>query len=202
MSFVQFFQQSNTSCNHLQGNVVQCSVEHTRGDKVFLRTGLKSSTVCLNTELNTESGKNLMVGIEKVELLEEPRIVLPKSLQQICRRKLVWTALTKVWRGSPNRIGGFVLNSVNGGYAVAIAGHIAFLPKSLRIESKVFPSQWRLFSILNMNAKIRNIVVKELATQTNKTRSSSEIRLNRLRRGKHNAVIMSNEKENRLKRHL
>lgn len=182
MSFVQLFQQSNTSCNHLQGNVIQCSVEHTRGDMLLIQTGLKSSTVCLKTEFNTESETNLLVGIENVELLEEPRIVLPKSLHKICRRKLVWTALTKVWRSSPNRIRGFVFNSVNGGYAVAIAGHIAFLPKSLRIETKVFPSQWRLFSILNMNAKIRNIVVKELATQTNKTRTYSEIRMNRMRK--------------------
>ncbi|GJP41374.1 hypothetical protein CLOM_g1046, partial [Closterium sp. NIES-68] len=54
------------------------------------------------------------------------------------------------------------LNSVNGGYAVAIAGHIAFLPKSLRVERKVYHSQWRTFSILSMNPKIGNIVVKEL----------------------------------------
>ncbi|CAM6007677.1 unnamed protein product [Sphagnum balticum] len=57
---------------------------------------------------------------------------------------------------------GFLLNSIKGGYAIAIVGHIAFLPKSLRRSRKVFHSQWRIFSILNMNPKIGNIVVKDI----------------------------------------
>jgi hypothetical protein len=60
-----------------------------------------------------------------------------------------------------NRIKGFILNSVNGGYAVALAGYIAFLPKSLCLTKKNFLGQWRQFFIIGMNPKIANIVVKE-----------------------------------------
>jgi hypothetical protein len=69
---------------------------------------------------------------------------------------------TKRSINSRNRVKGFILNSVNGGYAVAIAGYIAFLPKSLCLNKKVFLGQWRQFAIVSMNAKIANIVVKEL----------------------------------------
>ena len=58
-------------------------------------------------------------------------------------------------------IRGFILNSVKGGYAVGIAGNIAFLPKSLIRGRKIYRGQWRMFSILNMNPKLRNIVVKQ-----------------------------------------
>jgi hypothetical protein len=103
-----------------------------------------------------------ILGIEDVEVFGEPKMLLPKPLERKCKSKLVWTELTKIWRSDRNLIKGFILNSVKGGYAVAIAGHIAFLPKSLRRNRKVFHSQWRIFSILNMNSKIGNIVVKEI----------------------------------------
>lgn len=226
MSFAKLFRQSNSSLYSLRGNVIECSIEHTRGNILFLETGLKSATPCFQSELKPtfesekqndtlgtskrgvlyqktggtkvrrrrQSGDDshpgftplglltsdfggetsvsalrpalpfnkLNVGIEDLEVFGEPKILLPKYLQTIRKRKLVWAELTKVWRGSHNRIRGFIMNSVNGGYAVAIAGHIAFLPKSLRLDRKIFHSQLRFFSILNMNPKIRNIVVKEL----------------------------------------
>nr|YP_010736357.1 ribosomal protein S1 [Zygnema circumcarinatum]QKQ14685.1 ribosomal protein S1 [Zygnema circumcarinatum]WEL36330.1 ribosomal protein S1 [Zygnema circumcarinatum] len=196
MSFVQLFQQSNTSCNHLRGNVIQCSIEHKRGNMVFLKTGLKNATVCFKSEIETQNASMLCVGIESVEFLGEPKVVLPKILHKISRRKLTWTSLTKVWRNSQNRIRGFILNSVNGGYAVAIAGHIAFLPRSLRIDKKIFHSQWRMFSILNMNPKIRNIVVKELVNKTNRARTFSEIRFGeRIQKFKSKSMINTHKKQ-------
>nr|YP_008816013.1 ribosomal protein S1 [Closterium baillyanum]AGZ90253.1 ribosomal protein S1 [Closterium baillyanum] len=171
MNFAQLFQKSNSSLNQLQGNVLQCSVSQVRGDLVVVETGLARSSVCKQSELNTLSKitkantfqRSCVIGIEDVESANgEPNLVFPKSLQKICKRKLVWTELTKVWRSAQNnRIRGFILNSVNGGYAVAIAGHIAFLPRSLRLERKAHIAQWRKFSILSMNPKIGNIVVKE-----------------------------------------
>ena len=95
-------------------------------------------------------------------------------MEKISKRKQVWTELSKLWRtGFINQkgdfrkfgsISGFILNSVNGGYAVAIAGYIAFLPQSLCLNKKVFIGQWRQFAIIGMNPKIANIVVKEIRT--------------------------------------
>jgi ribosomal protein S1 len=168
MNFIELFKQSNLSLNKLQGNVIQSSLTQTRGNKVSLDTGLKEPTVCVQNELNTVSSLHktqyCIIAVENVELFGEPKVVLPRTINKIRKRKLVWTQLEKIWHSSHNRIRGFILNGVKGGYAVAIAGYTAFLPRSLRIGRKVQRSQWRLFSILNMNPKLKNIVVKELAT--------------------------------------
>ena len=186
MSFVHLYQQSNLSLTHLQGKVVQCSVDQVRGNRVLLRTGLKDSTLCFQSELNSvqtvsnkathnaiiaKQGMLSLVGIEHLEQFGEAKLRLPKSITKISRRKLVWAELINRWRGFNNRVKGFILNPVNGGYAVAIAGYIAFLPRSLRIGRAVFANQWRLFSILNMNARLRNIVVKEIRTRQARRRN-------------------------------
>jgi ribosomal protein S1 len=185
MNFVQLFSKSNLSLHQLRGNVIQCSVQQIRGNIVILDTGLNTSTTCFQSELNTKlpikRNTDCILGIENVP----SKIVLPKYLEKITRRNLVWTELTQIWRSFPsgipsakryNRVKGFLLNSVNGGYAVAIAGHIAFLPRSLRRGRSVFHSQWRTFSILNMNPKIGNIVVKEIMAHKteHKRRSNSK----------------------------
>ena len=104
-----------------------------------------------------------MVGIENVELLGEPKLVLPTTLYKSRQRLLVWAKLSKMWR-TGHRLRGFILNSVKGGYAVAIAGYIAFLPRSLIQDTHIFRNQWRRFAILNMKPRIRNIVVKDLGS--------------------------------------
>jgi hypothetical protein len=120
-------------------------------------------------------GRSCVIGVEEKRspLTGELICSAPKSMEKISRRKLVWTELTNLWRTSAQnrmkdrlRLGsslrGFILNSVNGGYAVAIAGYIAFMPKSLCLNKKVFIGQWRQFAIIGMNPKIANIVVKEI----------------------------------------
>ena len=250
MNFAKLFHKSNSSINQLQGNVLDCSIEQIRGNKVIVDTGMRASFVCFRDELslrasasvgivgykfsrigpsgsNNQNGRILLSDLKnlpsryeasptlrevdsppfgEVSLrrrrrdqharqdaetsdfgrpcvigVEEKRSSLsgelicsaPKTMEKISKRKLVWTELTKLWRTSvKNRmkarlrldgsIPGFILNSVNGGYAVAIAGYIAFLPKSLCLNKKVFIGQWRQFAIIGMNPKIANIVVKEI----------------------------------------
>nr|YP_009170583.1 ribosomal protein S1 [Chionoloma tenuirostre]ALF06897.1 ribosomal protein S1 [Chionoloma tenuirostre] len=165
MSFTQLFPQYNSSLNPLRGSAIQCSVKKLRQNIILVNTGLKTPIICFQHELKRvpiTKQTRFILGIENVEVFGEPKMLLPKPLERKCKSKLVWTELTKIWRSDRNFIKGFILNSVKGGYAVAIAGHIAFLPKSLRRNRKVFHSQWRIFSILNMNSKIGNIVVKEI----------------------------------------
>ena len=217
MSFAKLFQQCNSSVYSLRGNVIDCSIELTRGNILYLETGLKSATACFESEIKrgssarplfeptlaptkhnllkhtkiphqgetkhkdtidtTYSSKLYNVAIEDLELFGEPKLLLPKCVQTIRKRKLVWSELSKVWCSSQNRIRGFVLNCVKGGYAVAIAGHIAFVPKSLLIKS-YGQSKFRFFCILNMNPSFggrlsspllrQNIVVKELPSTSGK----------------------------------
>nr|AHI16041.1 ribosomal protein S1 [Blasia pusilla]QIA59564.1 ribosomal protein S1 [Blasia pusilla] len=165
MSFSQLFPKYNSSFNPLRGSAIQCSVIQLQQNKVLVDTGLKTPIICFQHELKrvpiTKQAR-FNFGIEDVEVFGEPKMLLPKPLEIKCKRKLVWIELTKIWRSDQNLVKGFILNSVKGGYAVAIAGYIAFLPKSLLRSRKVFYSQWRIFSILNMKPKISNIVVKEI----------------------------------------
>uniref|UniRef100_UPI0030FE75CE ribosomal protein S1 n=1 Tax=Cyathodium cavernarum TaxID=351593 RepID=UPI0030FE75CE len=165
MSFSQLFPKYNSSFNPLRGSAIQCSVIQLQQNKVLVDTGLKTPIICFQHELKrvpiTKQAR-FNFGIEDVEVFGEPKMLLPKPLEIKCKRKLVWIELTKIWRSEQNLVKGFILNSVKGGYAVAIAGYIAFLPKSLLKSRKVFYSQWRIFSILSMKAKISNIVVKEI----------------------------------------
>lgn len=171
MNFSQLFHKSNSSINSLEGNILESSVIQRRGDLVLIDTGLTNSSLCFHNELKlSKMAKsphitNCIIGIQKVESNNgEPILVLPKFLQKFSRRKFVWTELTKVWHsGKYNRVKGFILNSVKGGYAVAVAGYIAFLPKSLCIDKRVYRGQWKMFSILNMNQQIGNIVVREIS---------------------------------------
>jgi len=103
-----------------------------------------------------------ILGIEDVEMFGELKMLLPKPVERKCKSKLIWTKLTKIWQNDHNLVKGFFFNLVKGGYAIAIVGHIAFLPKSLRKSRKIFHSQWRFFSILNMNMKIGKIMVKDI----------------------------------------
>nr|AND50348.1 ribosomal protein S1 [Flatbergium sericeum] len=165
MSFTQLFPKYNSSLNPLRGSTIQCSIRKLQQNMVLVDTGLKTLIICFQHELKrvpiTKQAR-FILGIEDVEVFGELKMLLPKPLERKCKSKLIWTKLTKIWQSDHNLVKGFLLNSVKGGYAIAIAGHIAFLPKSLRKSRKVFHSQWRIFSILNMNPKIGNIVVKDI----------------------------------------
>nr|WHW96935.1 ribosomal protein S1 [Aneura pinguis] len=165
MSFSQLFPKYNSSFNPLRGSAIQCSVIRLQQNKVLVDTGLKTPIICFQHELKrvpiTKQAR-FHFGIEDVEVFGEPKMLLPKPLEIKCKGKPVWIEPTKIWQSDQNLVKGFILNSVKGGYAVAIAGYIASPPKSLLRSRKVFYSQWRIFSILNMKPEISNIVVKEI----------------------------------------
>jgi ribosomal protein S1 len=168
MNFAKLFHKTNLSLNHLRGSVIQCSVEQIDANKVLLNTGLKELTLCVQSELGVlsqpQKGQLYYIEVENAEWFGEPKVVLPRLLQKRRTRKSIWLELTKIWQSTRNRVKGLILNRVNGGYAVAVGGYIAFLPRSLTISKRACRSQRRTFSILKMNPKIHNIVVKELGT--------------------------------------
>jgi hypothetical protein len=145
--------------------------------------GIKNSSI-------TTLKSTCIIGIEEKRSAQsgEFACTTPKSIEKLSRRKLIWTELTKLWRtSSKNRVKGFILNSVNGGYAVALAGYIAFLPKSLCLNKKVFIGQWRQFAIISMNPKIANIVVKEIKTNfPGLAKNKSKVKINRSKKTRQN----------------
>jgi len=51
MKFPKLFPKSNSSIHQLQGNVLDCSIEQIRGNKVIVNTGMRSPFVCFQNEL-------------------------------------------------------------------------------------------------------------------------------------------------------
>lgn len=113
---------------------------------VLVNTGLKTPVILLKHEVTarvpiTKQARFNFVGIEdlnleEVEELCEPRIILPEPrepkiiLPKPLNNKIVWIELTKIWRDR-DEVEGLISNPMKGGYVVAIAGFIAFLPRSL-----------------------------------------------------------------------
>jgi len=182
MTFVQIYRQSNSSLDSLCGNTLCLQAAFAKEPKI--NTGLKESLICMPTELQAKSvsantvpqpsrlatlkRKEILpnaniVQVNKIDAYGKFNLILPKRLYNIRRRLLIWNELIAIWNSSHNRINGFILNSVNGGFSVAIAGQVAFLPKSLKLRSKTTRNDWRTFAILNMNRHLQNIVVKEVS---------------------------------------
>ncbi|KAI9162154.1 hypothetical protein LWI28_024348 [Acer negundo] len=87
----------------------------------------------------------------------EPVLLLPRRFRQ----NRAWMELNKMWRTN-TKVKGFIIEKVRGGYSVAIAGFIAFLPfRPLKMRSQIRRISNDRFTIesINSNPKRTNIVV-------------------------------------------
>ncbi|XP_021742009.1 uncharacterized protein LOC110708230 [Chenopodium quinoa] len=82
----------------------------------------------------------------------EPLLVLPRRYRQ----KRAWMELSKKWR-SNSQVKGFIVGKIRGGYSVAIAGFVAFLPFRHPNHMRRLTSD--RFTIESINLKSGNIVV-------------------------------------------
>lgn len=81
----------------------------------------------------------------------EPLLLLPRRFRQ----KRAWMELKKIWR-TKKKVNGFIIDKVKGGYSVAIAGLITFLPFCPLITQRIANNR---FTIESINPKRTNIVV-------------------------------------------
>nr|QPF97021.1 ribosomal protein S1 [Solanum stenotomum subsp. goniocalyx]QPF97149.1 ribosomal protein S1 [Solanum ahanhuiri]QPF97228.1 ribosomal protein S1 [Solanum phureja]QPF97295.1 ribosomal protein S1 [Solanum stenotomum subsp. stenotomum]QPF97356.1 ribosomal protein S1 [Solanum bukasovii]QPF97423.1 ribosomal protein S1 [Solanum tuberosum subsp. andigenum]QPF97636.1 ribosomal protein S1 [Solanum chaucha]QPF97709.1 ribosomal protein S1 [Solanum x curtilobum]UBT70408.1 ribosomal protein S1 [Solanum len=92
---------------------------------------------------------NDLVGSTDV-VAGEPLLLLPRRFRQ----NRAWMELNKIER-TKAKIKGFIIEKVKGGYSVAIAGFITFLPFRRR-RKRILNNQ---FTVENINPKKKNIVV-------------------------------------------
>lgn len=81
----------------------------------------------------------------------EPLLLLPRRFRQ----NRAWVELKKIWR-TKKKVKGFLIDKVKGGYSVAIAGFITFLPFYPLITQRIANDR---FTIESINPKRTNIVV-------------------------------------------
>nr|AHA47130.1 ribosomal protein S1 [Amborella trichopoda] len=72
----------------------------------------------------------------------EPLLLLPRRF----RKNRAWMELNKIWR-TKKKVKGFLLERVKGGYSVAIAGFITFLPFRLFISPRISNDRFIIESI-------------------------------------------------------
>lgn len=84
----------------------------------------------------------------------EPLLLLPRRFRQ----NRAWLELNKVWRTN-TKVKGFMIDKVRGGYSVAIAGFLTFLPFGSYVRRKKMRISNDRFTIETINPKRSNIVV-------------------------------------------
>nr|QDA22835.1 ribosomal protein S1 [Monotropa hypopitys] len=93
---------------------------------------------------------NSLVGSTDV-VAGEPLLLLPRRFRQ----KRAWMELNKIWRTN-TKVKGFLIEKIKGGYSVAIAGFITFLPFRPLKSQRIWNDR---FTIESINPKRTTIVV-------------------------------------------
>lgn len=129
MNFRQSFARSNSSFISCKGKAFISSVLRLRWrKKMFLvDAGLGTPMECLENELARVPNYRTSRFESKVgsvgSLKDADPLLLPRKLRQ----NRAWMELKNIWLTN-KKVKGFLLNRVRGGYSVAIAGFITFLP--------------------------------------------------------------------------
>mmetsp|Transcript_4204 Transcript_4204/g.26651 ORF Transcript_4204/g.26651 Transcript_4204/m.26651 type:complete len:485 (+) Transcript_4204:2173-3627(+) len=85
----------------------------------------------------------------------------PRSCEEARRLASAWDVLKQAMK-QKTKVKGRVLNAVNGGHAVGLAGYVAFLPSSrCRASTSARLGVLQDFLVLSMNHATKNIVVSE-----------------------------------------
>ena len=172
------FRRSNSSFFLCRGKALQSSVLRLREEMFLVDAGLGTPIICMQDEptgvsinratrfenrvgfLDLVAGESLikeraaarfndLVGSTDV-VAGEPLLLLPRRFRQ----NRAWMELNKIWRTN-TKVKGFIMLKVKGGYSVAIAGFITFLPFRRR-RKRILNDR---FTIENINPKKTNIVV-------------------------------------------
>eukprot|EP00241_Pyramimonas_parkeae_P010840 CAMPEP_0114235146 /NCGR_PEP_ID=MMETSP0058-20121206/6089_1 /TAXON_ID=36894 /ORGANISM="Pyramimonas parkeae, CCMP726" /LENGTH=249 /DNA_ID=CAMNT_0001346877 /DNA_START=60 /DNA_END=809 /DNA_ORIENTATION=- len=162
---IDAFLKSNASFPYLRGMVIEGIVFMSRESDKFclVDIGYKNFIRMPKAELEMP-GKVLKTGVTRRFVVEHTNnylgefdLNMSKILEEQ-RQLATWNELRTYYEKNLN-VMGRVLNNVNGGYAVGIAGHVAFLPKTRSNKSMLRPGKLLPFQILRFNDTSRNMVV-------------------------------------------
>ncbi|CAN6462381.1 unnamed protein product [Victoria cruziana] len=137
------FPRSNSSFLLCSGNALQSSILRLREEMFLVDAGPGTPIICMQDEptgnkvgsVDVVAGESLikerilerffidlLVGSTDV-VAGEPLLLLPQRFRQ----NRAWMELNKIWRTN-QKVKGFLIEKVKGGYSVAIVGFITSLP--------------------------------------------------------------------------
>ncbi len=141
------FPRSNSSFFLCSGNALQSEVLRLREEMFLVDAGLGTPRICMQDEPTGVPINRATRFENKVGSLD---VVAGESLQN-----RAWMELNKIWRTN-TKVKGFIIEKVKGGYSVAIASFITFLPFRPLIRRRISNDR---FTIESINPKRTNIVV-------------------------------------------
>ncbi|KAF4398827.1 hypothetical protein G4B88_028190 [Cannabis sativa] len=150
--------QSNSSFLLRNGNVLQAQVLRLREETFMVDYGVGPPKICTRDEL-TRVPVDGSTRFENVVGYVDVKAGESQIKKQMLERFFVdvvaaWLELNKMLRTNA-KVKGFIVEKVRGGYSVAIAGFIAFLPFRVMMNQKLSDR----FTIESINPKSKQIVV-------------------------------------------
>jgi ribosomal protein S1 len=131
--------ESNASFPNLEGKVVQGIVTKidSRNGFVDVDVGFKMPSSFVSAELpeDVKLGDRVPLRVKRLQNPFGEMDVDSSSVDQFRKHQLAWDAIAQK-REKRELVTGRVLNAVNGGFAVGVAGHVGFLPKKLARDEK------------------------------------------------------------------
>lgn len=163
-AFAELFRSSPTSFPFLQGKVLLATVVPRRGGDKFVSvdSGWKAHSTLLRTELGAsgagvQPGDRVALTVEHVETPLGEAAMSSERARESVRTERVWAELADT-RARDGLVQGRILNAVNGGYAVGVAGTVAFLPAARTARPEV-AGNLAPYEIIALNEATRNMVL-------------------------------------------
>jgi small subunit ribosomal protein S1 len=164
--FAALLEDSFTSGNLQEGNVIKGTVVGIEKDLAVIDVGLKTEGRVPLREFNGPGRQNdIKIGDTVEVYLERVENALGEAVlsRDKARREESWGKLEKAFQGN-EKVTGVIFNQVKGGFTVDLDGAVAFLPRSqvdIRPIRDVTPlmNVSQPFQILKMDRRRGNIVV-------------------------------------------
>ena len=164
-ALLELFRRSGTSTPGLQGKVVLGTVvpSSRRSDKfVEVDTGFKSPVAMTVEELQragcaTHVGARVPVTVEYLRTPLGEMSVSAERARDTERSEHIWEEIRSA-HATGGLIKGRVLNPVNGGFAVGLAGLVAFMPR-FKAPHRLRVGHLDWFEVMAVNPDTRNVVV-------------------------------------------
>ena len=171
LSFAQLFEEYVEHHDPKAGSIVEGHIIRVSGDQVLIDVGLKAEGWVDIREFAQDGNDKPLINEGDtydiyIERLQNKDGMAVLSREKACR-ELAWSDLEKKFEAG-NKIEGFILSRVKGGYTVNVEGAIAFLPGSqvdIRPARDITPllKTSQPFQILKMDRQRGNIVVSRRA---------------------------------------
>lgn len=188
-NFKDLFENSPMALSQLEGKLVEGVVVAIKGKVILVDLGLKMTIKYPLDELPKEFVDKLKIGnsiqfmIEQLETHDGEIVLNYEKAQKEIKEKNIWNIIKK----NREHINGVVLNHVDGGYSVGLAGIVAFLPKDQVLPLKYkrknkspFVGSVKTFYVLNVSSSRsrKNIIVSRTEAIKHMIRSKKIKELN------------------------